>query len=187
MSLLPIVIAPDRRLKTPCKPVEQIDDSIRSLLQNMLDTMYDAPGIGLAAPQVGSDRRVIVVDVAREDEEPQPYSMINPEITWASDELILMSEGCLSLPEIYVDVERPDKVRVAYQDENAAEHEIEADGLFARCIQHEIDHLDGVLHVDYLSRIKRDLVLRKLAKQKPALLAEQAERRDGKQPQKKAS
>lgn len=176
MSLLPIVIAPDRRLKTPCKPVEQIDDSVRTLLQNMLDTMYEAPGIGLAAPQVGSDRRLIVVDVAREGEDPQPYRMINPRITWASDEFILMNEGCLSLPDIFVDVERPDKIRVAYQDETAAAHEIEADGLFARCVQHEIDHLDGVLHVDYLSRIKRDLTLRKLAKHKPTLLREQADK-----------
>ncbi|MCA8929047.1 MAG: peptide deformylase [Alphaproteobacteria bacterium] len=176
MSLLPIVIAPDRRLKTPCKPVEQIDDSVRTLLQNMLETMYEAPGIGLAAPQVGSDRRVIVVDVAREGEDPRPHKMVNPTVTWASEEVILMNEGCLSLPEIFVDVERPDRIRVAYQDENAEAHEIEADGLFARCIQHEIDHLDGVLHVDYLSRIKRELTLRKLAKVKPELLREQAEK-----------
>jgi peptide deformylase len=187
MSLLPIVIAPDRRLKTPCKPVELIDDAIRTLFQNMLETMYNAPGIGLAAPQVGSDQRVIVVDVAREGEGPRPYCMVNPEITWASDEYILMNEGCLSLPEIFVDIERPDKVRVAFQDETAAEHEIEADGLFARCILHEIDHLDGVLHVDYLSRIKRELILRKLAKQKPTLLAEQAEKRAEHQIREKAS
>lgn len=187
MSLLPIVIAPDRRLKTPCKPVEQLDDSVRTLLQNMLETMYDAPGIGLAAPQVGSNQRLIVVDCAREGQEPQPYCMVNPEITWTSDELVLMNEGCLSLPEIFVDIERPDKVRVAYRDENGDAHEIDADGLFARCIQHEIDHLDGILHVDYLSRIKRDLILRKLAKQKPTLLEEQAEKLGRKPAQQKAS
>lgn len=187
MSLLPIVIAPDRRLKTPCRPVERIDESVCTLLQNMLETMYAAPGIGLAAPQVGSDLRLIVVDVAREGEEPRPYCMVNPKITWASDDRIVMNEGCLSLPEIFVDVERPDKVRVAYQDENGDGHEIDADGLFARCIQHEIDHLDGILHVDYLSRIKRDLTLRKLAKQKPILLEEQAEKLGRKPAQQKAS
>ena len=187
MALLDILEFPDSRLRTVAKPVSAVDERIRTLASDMLETMYDAPGIGLAAPQVGSGQRLVVIDVAREGEEPQPCCMVNPRITWVSDESIVMSEGCLSLPEIYVDVERPDKVGVAYQDENAEEHEIEADGLFARCIQHEIDHLDGVLHVDYLSRIKRDLILRKLAKQKPALLAEQADKRAGKPVQKKAS
>tara|TARA_R110002096_G_scaffold12994_9_gene46455 strand:+ start:184 stop:720 length:537 start_codon:yes stop_codon:yes gene_type:complete len=177
MAVLPIVLAPDRRLKTACKPVDQVDDGVRALLQNMLATMYDAPGIGLAAPQVGSDRRLIVVDVAREGEEKQPHCMINPAISWSSDELVVMNEGCLSLPEIFVDIERPEKIRVSYQDECAEQQELEADGLLARCIQHEIDHLDGILHVDYLSRIKRDLILRKLAKQKTAALADRPRKR----------
>jgi peptide deformylase len=174
---MPIVLAPDRRLKLTCKPVEKVDDDVRTLMENMLETMYDAPGIGLAAPQVGDDRRVIVVDVAREGEEPQPYFMVNPEVTWASDDKIMMNEGCLSLPDIFVDVERPESIRVAYTDQDNDRHEIEADGLFARCVQHEIDHLNGVLHVDYLSRIKRDLTLRKLARNKPSLIAEREKAR----------
>lgn len=172
MPLMPIVLAPDRRLKLTCKPVERVDDDVRTLMENMLETMYDAPGIGLAAPQVGDDRRVVVVDVAREGEDPQPYLMVNPEVTWASDDKIMMNEGCLSLPDIFVDVERPEKIRFAYTDKDNVRHEVEADGLFARCVQHEIDHLNGVLHVDYLSRIKRDLTLRKLARSKPSLIAE---------------
>lgn len=177
MALLPIVIAPDRRLKAACKPVETIDADVREQLADMLETMYHAAGIGLAAPQVGSDRRLIVVDVAREGEGPQPKCMVNPEITWVSEEQTVMNEGCLSLPEIFVDVERPEKVRVTYQNENAEPQELEAEGLLARCVQHEIDHLNGVLHVDYLSRIKRELILRKLSKVKPSLLAEHAKKR----------
>ena len=174
MQLMPIVLAPDRRMKLTCKPVERVDDDVRTLMENMLETMYDAPGIGLAAPQVGDDRRVIVVDVAREGEEPRPYLMANPELTWVSDEQVMMNEGCLSLPEVFVDVERPERISVAYTDQDNAVHEIEADGLFARCIQHEIDHLNGILHVDYLSRIKRYLTLRKLARTKSAAMAERA-------------
>jgi peptide deformylase len=177
MSLLPIVIAPDRRLKARCLPVERIDDNLHAMIQNMLETMYDAPGIGLAAPQIGSDKRVIVVDVAREGQDKQPYCMVNPHITWKSDEYVMMNEGCLSLPDIFIDIERPEKIRLTYLDEREEPRELEADGLLSRCIQHEIDHLDGVLHVDYLSRIKRELILRKLAKQKPTLMAERAERR----------
>ncbi len=174
---MPIVLAPDRRLKLTCKPVDRVDDDVRTLMDNMLETMYEAPGIGLAAPQVGDDRRIIVVDVAREGEDPQPYLMANPALTWVSDEKIMMNEGCLSLPDIFVDVERPESVRVAFTDQDNTSHEIEADGLFARCIQHEIDHLNGVLHVDYLSRIKRDLTLRKLSRTKSATMAERAKAR----------
>ena len=177
MALLPIVLAPDRRLKTVCKPVEQVDEEVRTLMNNMLETMYDAPGIGLAAPQVGSDKRLIVVDVAREGEAPQPHCMVNPELTWTSDEVVSMNEGCLSLPDVFVDVDRPEKVRVTYTDENGQSHEVDADGLFARCIQHEIDHLNGVLHVDYLSRIKRELVLRKLSRTKGVQAADAAKKR----------
>lgn len=177
MPLMPIVLAPDRRLKLTCKPVERVDDDVRTLMENMLETMYDAPGIGLAAPQVGDDRRVIVVDVAREGEEPNPHFMVNPELTWVSDDHIVMNEGCLSLPDIFVDIERPESIRVAYLDQDNATQEIKAAGLFARCIQHEIDHLNGILHVDYLSRIKRDLTLRKLARTKSATMAERAKAR----------
>ena len=166
MPLMPIVLAPDRRLKLTCKPVERVDDDVRTLMENMLETMYDAPGIGLAAPQVGDDRRVIVVDVAREGEEPRPYLMANPELTWVSDEQVMMNEGCLSLPEVFVDVERPERIRVAYTDQDNAVHEIEADGLFARCIQHEIDHLDGKLFIDYLGPLKRQMITRKMEKLK---------------------
>jgi peptide deformylase len=177
MPLMPIVLAPDRRLKLTCKEVDKVDGDVRTLMDDMLETMYDAPGIGLAAPQVGDDRRIIVVDVAREGEDPAPFLMANPALTWTSDETIMMNEGCLSLPDIFVDVERPESIRVAYVDQDNAAHEIEADGLFARCIQHEIDHLNGVLHVDYLSRIKRDLTLRKLARNKGAAMADRAKAR----------
>ncbi len=174
MPLLPIVLAPDRRLKITCKPVQRVDDEVRTLMQNMLETMYDAPGIGLAAPQVGDDRRIIVVDVARDGEDPEPHLMTNPELVWVSEEKIMMNEGCLSLPDIFVDVERSESIRVSYVDRDNTRREIEADGLLARCIQHEIDHLNGILHVDYLSRIKRDLTLRKLARNKAAIIAERA-------------
>ena len=177
MPLMPIVLAPDRRLKLTCKPVDRVDDEVRTLLHNMLETMYDAPGIGLAAPQVGDDRRVIVVDVAREGDEPEPHFMVNPELTWVSDNTVMMNEGCLSLPDVFVDVERAETIRVAYTDIENVRREIAADGLFARCIQHEIDHLNGILHVDYLSRIKRDLTLRKLARNKASLIAEREKAR----------
>ncbi|MGY9056272.1 MAG: peptide deformylase [Alphaproteobacteria bacterium] len=177
MSLLPIVLAPDRRLKVTCKPVELVDDQVRALMHNMLETMYDAPGVGLAAPQVGDDHRIIVVDVAREGEEPAPHLMANPEITWASDETVSMEEGCLSLPDVFVDISRPAKVRVAFRNENNEPQELEADGLFARCIQHEIDHLNGVLHVDYWSKIRRDLTLRKLSRLKGVNRADAAKKR----------
>lgn len=177
MPLMPIVLAPDRRLKLTCKPVETVDDDVRTLMENMLETMYDAPGIGLAAPQVGDCRRVIVVDVAREGEEPRPILMANPVLTWVSDETVMLNEGCLSLPEVFVDVERPESIRLTYTDQHNAGHELEADGLLARCIQHEIDHLNGILHVDYLSRIKRDLTLRKLARTKSAAMADRAKAR----------
>lgn len=166
MATLPILIAPDRRLKTRCAPVTSVDERVRQLMDDMLETMYDAPGIGLAAPQVGLTERVIVVDVAREGEDPAPIQMANPEIVWSSDETVVMNEGCLSLPEIYVDVERPEKVAVRWIDRDNAVREMEAEALLARCVQHEIDHLNGVIHVDYLSSIKRNMILRKLEKQR---------------------
>ena len=167
MTVLPIVLAPDRLLKTPCRPVGRVDASVRRLMDDMLETRYAAPGVGLAAPQVGVLKRVIVADVAHDDEPPAPLRLADPEIVWTSDEQAVTSEGCLSLPEIYVDVTRPVAVRVRFLDEHGETREIEAEDLLARCLQHEIDHLNGVLHVDYLSHLKRTMILRRLAKQKP--------------------
>jgi peptide deformylase len=166
MAKLPIVIAPDAVLKTKAKPVERVDDRVRRLLDDMLETMYDAPGIGLAAPQVGVLERVVVIDVAEKDHPPSPMRIVNPEIVWSSEELSTYNEGCLSLPEHYADVTRPSRVRVRYLDETGTAREVEADGLLATCLQHEIDHLDGVLFIDRLSMLKRNMILRKLQKAK---------------------
>ena len=166
MAVLPIIIAPDPRLAKKAKPVAKVDDSIRRLMANMLETMYQAPGIGLAAPQVGELKRVIVVDCAKAEEKPQPYKMANPEILWQSEELLVNNEGCLSLPEHYADVARPAEVKIRYLDEQNEIRELHAKGLLATCIQHEIDHLDGVLFVDHISALKRNIILRKLRKTK---------------------
>lgn len=168
MTALPILIAPDRRLKTKCEPVAAVDDAVRQKLEVMLETMYDAPGIGLAAPQVGDTRRLIVIDVARDGEEPRPLRIVNPDITWMSDETCVMSEGCLSVPDIYYEVTRPERIVAAYLDENGAPQELEADGLLARCIQHEVDHLNGVLFIDHVSMLKRNMALSKMRKLKAA-------------------
>jgi peptide deformylase len=164
MALLPIITAPDPRLKVVSQPVDAVTDDIRKLMDDMLETMYDAPGIGLAAPQVGVTKRVIVVDTARDDEPPAPMKIANPEILWESDETKIYDEGCLSVPEHYAEVERPDRVRVRFLDYDNRQQELEVDGLTAVCIQHEIDHLDGVLFVDHISRVKREMILRKLTK-----------------------
>jgi peptide deformylase len=166
MALLPIIVAPDPRLARKAQPVTKVDDSIRRLMDDMLATMYDAPGIGLAAPQVGVLKRIIVVDCAKGDEKPQPYKMVNPEILWQSEEMLTANEGCLSLPEHYADVERPAEVKVRYVDEQNEIRELHAKGLLATCIQHEIDHLEGTLFVDHISSLKRNIILRKLTKAK---------------------
>ncbi len=166
MALLPILIAPDPRLKKVAAPVEAVDDDIRRLMDDMLETMYEAPGIGLAAPQVGVLQRVIVVDVAPEGEERDPHFLANPEITWVSDDDATYNEGCLSLPDHYADVVRPRAVRIAYLDREGTARELEADGMLAICIQHEIDHLNGILFVDHVSALKRNMILRKLLKAK---------------------
>ncbi|WP_455372029.1 peptide deformylase [Limibacillus halophilus] len=168
MAKLPILTAPDPQLKKKSQPVEKVDAEIRKLMDDMLETMYEAPGIGLAAPQVGVLKRVIVVDVAKEEEEPQPHRMANPELVWVSDEDNSYQEGCLSLPEHYADVVRPAAIRVRYLDQENEIREMEAEGLLATCIQHEIDHLDGVLFVDHISALKRNMILRKLLKAKKA-------------------
>ncbi len=166
MSRLPIIVAPDPRLKKISQPVDDVNDEIRTLLDDMMETMYDAHGVGLAAPQVGILKRVIVIDVARADEDPQRLGMINPEVVWESDQIVLKEEGCLSLPEYYAEVERPETIRVRYLDRDNKQQELEADEMLATCIQHEIDHLDGVLFVDHVSSIKRNMILRKLNKAK---------------------
>ena len=166
MAVLPIITAPDKRLKVKCEPVENVDAELAALMDDMLETMYLAPGVGLAAPQVGVTKRIIVVDVAKSEEEREPLRMANPEIVWESEDWSVYEEGCLSLPEYYADVERPEQVRVKYIDQTNKEHELEAEGLLATCIQHEIDHLEGVLFVDHLTSIKRGMILRKLQKAK---------------------
>ncbi|WP_135080617.1 peptide deformylase [Terasakiella sp. SH-1] len=166
MAILPILTAPDPVLKKKAAPVAEITDTIRSLLDDMLETMYDAPGIGLAAPQIGISQRIIVVDCAGEDEKPQPLKMINPEVTWTSEETSTHEEGCLSVPKSYGDVVRPAQVQVTYLDETGATQEIEADGLLATCLQHEIDHLNGKLFIDHFSRLKRSIIIKKLNKLK---------------------
>jgi peptide deformylase len=168
MSKLDILVAPDPRLKVTSQAVPEVNDSIRRLMDDMLETMYAAPGIGLAAPQVGKPVRVIVVDVAEKDEEPHPYRMVNPQIVDASEALRVTNEGCLSVPDFYADVERADTITVEYQDETGARQTVKADGILATCIAHEIEHLDGVLFVDHLSLVKRNIILRKLQKAKRA-------------------
>ncbi len=169
MTKLDIITLPDRKLRMKSVDVERVDDDLRRFMDDMLETMYEAPGIGLAAIQVGIARRVAVVDVARrEDEsaEPNPIFLINPQILTSSDERSLHEEGCLSIPEYYADVERPAAVRIAFLDRNGKPHELEANGILATCLQHEIDHLDGLLFVDHISSLKRGMILRKLAKAK---------------------
>ncbi len=166
MALLPVIIAPDSRLKQKCAPVEAVDAAARQLMDDMVETMHAAPGVGLAAPQVGVLKRIIVVDAAPQDDEPQPYRLVNPEIVWTSDQSRTSEEGCLSLPDHFAEVERPAEARIRYIDENGAAQEMHATGLLATCVQHEIDHLEGILFVDHISQLKRNMILRKLAKGK---------------------
>ncbi|HEV3176401.1 MAG TPA: peptide deformylase [Stellaceae bacterium] len=166
MSILPIITAPDPRLKLKARPVAAVNDGIRRLMDDMLETMYLAPGIGLAAPQVGVTKRVLVLDVAGEGEKPAPLKIANPEILWRSEELATYSEGCLSLPEHYADVTRPAEIKLRYLDYQNEVRELHAKGLLATVIQHEMDHLEGTLFVDHISALKRNIILRKLAKAK---------------------
>ena len=164
MTVRPILVAPDKRLKLRSNPVEVVDDEIRTLLSDMLETMYAGDGLGLAAIQIGVPKRVMVVDVHRLDDPPAPIKMINPVITWFSPERIVYQEGCLSFPEYFADIERAAEVRVSYLDENGEAREVQASETFAVCLQHEVDHLDGKLFVDHLSLVKRNIILRKMAK-----------------------
>lgn len=164
MAVLPVLTAPDPRLKATSKPVAKVDDSVRQLMDDMLETMYVSNGIGLAAPQVGVTKRIIVMDLARQGEPLDPLRMANPEIVWQSEEKVVCEEGCLSVPDQYSEVLRPKAVKVRYLDYQNEIRELEADGYLATCIQHEIDHLNGVLFIDHLSFLKRNIILRKLAK-----------------------
>ena len=167
MALRPILVAPDPRLKQKSAPVEGgVTDAHRALMDDMLETMYDAPGIGLAAIQLGEPLRIIVMDLAKEGDAKAPRYFVNPEILWASDELFTYEEGCLSVPDIYDDVERPARVKLRYLNYNGEQIEEDAEGLYAVCIQHEMDHLEGVLFIDHLSRLKREKALQKLKKAK---------------------
>src|ERR1051325_8706171 len=168
MALREILIVPDPLLKQVSKPVERVDDELRALMDDMLETMYAAPGIGLAAIQVGVPKRVIVMDLAKQDEPKAPRFFVNPEILWASEETAPYEEGCLSVPEIYDEVERPAQVKIRYLNYAGDRVEEDAEGLFAVCIQHEMDHLDGVLFIDHLSRLKREQAVKKVKKQAKA-------------------
>jgi len=175
MAIKPILTAPDPRLKKKSLPVASVDDEVRQLMDDMLETMYAAPGIGLAAPQVDVLKRVIVLDIDREDTKTGPLLMANPEIVEASDEDATYEEGCLSLPEHYSDVVRPAKVTVRYLDRDNVQKEMACEGLLATCVQHEIDHLDGILFVDHISSLKRNMILRKLLKTRKEKEREAAE------------
>ena len=166
MAVRPIIAAPDPRLLLVSQPVEKVDDSVTALITDMIDSMYAADGIGLAAIQIGEARRVLVMDIDQKDGKKSPRVFINPEILWASDEMVTFEEGCLSVPEIWDDVERPARIRAKFLTADGSEQTIEADGLLATCLQHEMDHLNGVLFIDHLSRLKRSMVLRKLTKAK---------------------
>lgn len=166
MTKLDIITIPDPLLRTESAEIERIDDELVKFTEDMLETMYDAPGIGLAAVQVAVPRRVIVLDTAREDEEKNPYVMINPKILQKGDVMRSYEEGCLSIPKIYAEIERPDEIEVEYLDIKGKKQLLKADGLLSTVIQHEVDHLDGMLFIDYLSRLKRDRLVKKFSKMK---------------------
>ncbi|MGD9806613.1 MAG: peptide deformylase [Hyphomicrobiaceae bacterium] len=165
MSKLEIITIPDPILRKVALPVERVDDALRRLADDMLETMYEAPGIGLAAPQVGVSRRLIVLDVSEREGEKHPLVMVNPEIVRLADEKGTYEEGCLSIPDVKVEIERPTLARIRFLDRDGNEQEIDAEGLLATAVQHEIDHLDGRLIIDFLSRLKRDIIVRRFKKQ----------------------
>src|SRR5437868_9790351 len=168
MAVREILTVPNPMLKQVSTPVEGVDDALRALMDDMLETMYAAPGIGLAAIQIGVPKRVIVMDISRQEDPPAPRYFVNPEILWASEETAPYEEGCLSVPEIYDEVERPAQVKLRYMNYAGETVEEDAEGLFAVCIQHEMDHLDGVLFIDHLSRLKREQAIKKVKKQAKA-------------------
>ena len=164
MAIQTVLIAPDPRLKVQSAPVPGVDDELRRLMDDMLETMYATNGIGLAAIQIGIPKRVIVMDLAGKDEPPAPRHYVNPEIIWRSENLAVANEGCLSVPDLYDDVERPARIKARFMDYQGQAQEIDADGLLSTCLQHEMDHLEGILFIDHLSRLKRSMILKKLAK-----------------------
>tara|TARA_R110002020_G_scaffold6875_5_gene29118 strand:- start:4591 stop:5109 length:519 start_codon:yes stop_codon:yes gene_type:complete len=164
MSIKPIIYLPDPILRQQSQPVERVDQDLSSFIDDMIETMYDAPGIGLAAIQVGVPRRLLVIDVAGKDEPRNPQVFINPELVATGDEISVYEEGCLSIPDYYADVERPESITVKHLDRDGKERVTEAGGLLATCLQHEIDHLNGVLFIDHISKLKRDMVIRKFTK-----------------------
>ena len=164
MALRPIITLPDPKLRLVSTKIERVDDSLRRLIDDMIETMHEAPGVGLAAIQVAEPIRLLVVDVAKKEEEPEPQVLINPEIVWSSEERATYEEGCLSIPEYYAEVERPASVRARALDREGKLREVLAEGLLATVLQHEIDHLDGVLFIDHISKLKRDRVIKKFAK-----------------------
>jgi|TARA_B100001094_G_C18160067_1_gene788754 peptide deformylase len=169
MTVQKILTEPDPILRKKSSPIANVDDDLRKILKNMLETMYKAPGIGLAAIQVGILKRAVVIDVSKEDEKKNPLFLINPEIIYKSNETSIYEEGCLSLPGQYAEIERPSKCQVKYIDFDGKARELKAEGLLSTCIQHEIDHLDGVLFIDYLSKLKKTMIIKKLSKQKQSL------------------
>jgi peptide deformylase len=177
MALRSIITAPDPRLKLVSEPLSEVGDEMRRLMDDMLETMYAAPGIGLAAVQIGEPKRIIVMDLAKEkDNEPHnPLFFVNPKLLWASPDLVTCEEGCLSVPDLYEEVERPARVRVSFLDYFGKAQEIDADGMLAVCLQHEMDHLEGTLFIDHLSRLKREMMLKKLIKARKAAEREEVE------------
>ena len=165
MAIREILILPDKRLRLVSKPVGKVDAATKKLVEDMFETMYDAPGIGLAAIQIGEPTRVVTIDIAKEDEEEHRQVFINPEIVAKTEDTNVHEEGCLSIPEYYEEVERPAEVKVKYLDLEGKQHEVHANGLLATCLQHEIDHLNGVLFIDHISKLKRDRVVKKFTKQ----------------------
>ncbi|MET0358251.1 MAG: peptide deformylase [Pararhizobium sp.] len=164
MTIKPLIILPDPLLRQISAPVERVDDDVRRVADDMLETMYDAPGIGLAAIQIGLPRRLLVIDLAKEGEDAAPQVFINPEVLTSTDERSVYEEGCLSIPDYYAEVERPAGITLRYLDREGRQQEIAADGLLATCLQHEIDHLNGVLFIDHISKLKREMVVRKFTK-----------------------
>jgi peptide deformylase len=164
MALRDIIKLPDKRLRLVSDPVKTVDADLRALIDDMFETMYEAPGVGLAAVQVGVPKRIVTVDTAKKDEPKQPQIFINPEVVWTSDEKATYEEGCLSIPEYYEEVERPAQVKVKFLDLDGETHEVEANGLLATVLQHEIDHTNGILFIDHISKLKRDRVIKKFTK-----------------------
>ena len=169
MSIRNIIIEPDTILRKKSEPLQQVNNETQKLLDDMLKTMYAAPGIGLAAVQIGILKRIIVIDVSKKEEKKNPIFLINPEITYKSKETSIYEEGCLSLPGHFAEIERPAKCKINYIDYHGKKAELEAEGLLSTCVQHEIDHLNGILFIDYLSKLKKDMIIKKLKKQKKEL------------------